>query len=254
MGVYLSTDPVITPNDLLLSSANLGPADLPPGGQVSMAFIGTKIPAVAPGTYYVGILMDDLNSVAEADETNNYSSSPIEVLDGLNFETYPNGSAACNGLPSCSVTDEFASRGVVFSAGGDHIPSLCRTTHGPPGEGANYGVTPEADGNCTGWTGSTVTMTFSAPYPKTIQFEMQGPNPALFPVTGFDPSGAQVGVATLTNGGYQDATNNSFARQVKRLTSATGIQSVTIDATSAAYFIDKLIIIPRRRRGAHSSD
>jgi len=36
--------------------------------------------STAPGTYYIGILVDDLNQAAETNESNNFQSVKITVL------------------------------------------------------------------------------------------------------------------------------------------------------------------------------
>jgi hypothetical protein len=82
-GYYLSPDPVITPDDRLLTGlADITSHDLAPG-QIYI-FPGDRqilIPKdVKPGTYYFGILVDRTNVIDESDETNNYVSVRIGIV------------------------------------------------------------------------------------------------------------------------------------------------------------------------------
>lgn len=78
-GIYLSTTSTITASDILLVSNSI--SGLSPG--ISAMFMGSlavTIPAgTTPGTYYIGILADRNNTVAESDETNNFVSRQITV-------------------------------------------------------------------------------------------------------------------------------------------------------------------------------
>ena len=83
IGMYLSTDSVITPADTLAETfTTAGP--LLPGGQQFFPFEGdtnsVDIPKVAPGTYFVGYLADDLGQVFETNEANNYVSAAAAQL------------------------------------------------------------------------------------------------------------------------------------------------------------------------------
>jgi hypothetical protein len=81
-GYFLSTDPIITLSDTYLGE-NANPS-LAPGASynwnssLSQRFM---IPtATTPGNYYIGILLDGTNTVAETNELNNYFSVPLTVL------------------------------------------------------------------------------------------------------------------------------------------------------------------------------
>jgi subtilase family serine protease len=76
-GFYLSTDAVITSTDTYLdgNSNSLNPGDIYIWGAPTLTIpLGT-----APGTYYVGILVDSGDAVVESDESNNYASTAITV-------------------------------------------------------------------------------------------------------------------------------------------------------------------------------
>ena len=79
-GFYISTDPVITTADTRLDF-NLNGSELQPaGGRFDWGGPTLRIPALAAGTYYIGILIDEANSVVESNEANNYVSVPLVVL------------------------------------------------------------------------------------------------------------------------------------------------------------------------------
>ena len=73
VGVYLSTNTMITTDDLLLDSCSLTSLGV---GNTSGCDRSLTIPGtVTPGTYYVGAVADDQTSVSESDETNNSRSA-----------------------------------------------------------------------------------------------------------------------------------------------------------------------------------
>ncbi|MCI0331122.1 MAG: hypothetical protein L0196_09315 [candidate division Zixibacteria bacterium] len=89
-GVYLSTDPVITTSDLKLGENTSGP--VASGTSITMPAARYRIPGpvpllesrqpITPGTYYVGVLVDEGNSTPESNEGNNFISVPLEVFGG----------------------------------------------------------------------------------------------------------------------------------------------------------------------------
>ncbi len=99
VGVYLSTDPVITTSDQLLGWRSV--AALAPGGS-SAASTAVTIPvALAPGTYYLGVIADDFeycyadesetqhcvggDVAKESDATNNARASGPIVVGGTDL-------------------------------------------------------------------------------------------------------------------------------------------------------------------------
>jgi len=84
VGVYLSTDAVITSADTLLPGGAVG---IPPIGAMSSLlmdfpplFTTMSIPTTtAPGNYFIGVLIDDQGIVDESNETNNYKAYPIII-------------------------------------------------------------------------------------------------------------------------------------------------------------------------------
>jgi subtilisin family serine protease len=67
--VYLSTDPIITKEDLDMRSGFI--SGLAPGGQLTLTINSTIPTNLAPGVYYIGAIADSRNTVPESNETNN---------------------------------------------------------------------------------------------------------------------------------------------------------------------------------------
>jgi|SRR5690349_2688684 CARDB len=83
-GFYLSTDTTITAADVFLDDNFNTNGVLPAGTSFQWGAPTLTIPAnTAPGTYYLGILVDDLNQAVESNETNNFQSVKITVLSPL---------------------------------------------------------------------------------------------------------------------------------------------------------------------------
>lgn len=69
VAIYLSADPFVTGADVLIglrSTGTLAPGDVSSGG----GFL-TIPPVVTEGDWYLGVIVDEVGAVAEADETNN---------------------------------------------------------------------------------------------------------------------------------------------------------------------------------------
>jgi hypothetical protein len=78
-GFYLSTDPIITADDLLLDQNTNTAGVLGAGASFVWGGPTLTIPSLAAGTYYIGILVDFGNALAESNEGNNYVSVPLIV-------------------------------------------------------------------------------------------------------------------------------------------------------------------------------
>jgi hypothetical protein len=73
VGFYLSADNIIEANDYLIFQQNktsLGPLNITLAGVTDLD-VNLVVPAIPPGTYHMGILLDNLNQVPESDETDN---------------------------------------------------------------------------------------------------------------------------------------------------------------------------------------
>jgi len=74
----LSTDPIITSSDPLLTGSRSVPS-LAAGASSSGSVLVTVPTTIAPGSYYLGACADDLGVVAESNETNNCRASTTTV-------------------------------------------------------------------------------------------------------------------------------------------------------------------------------
>lgn len=76
VGFYLSTDATITSSDTKLGAYN---ASLAAGQSLAQAEQVLALPATAPGDFFIGILLDEGNTVTESDEGNNFKSTALTV-------------------------------------------------------------------------------------------------------------------------------------------------------------------------------
>ena len=80
-GVYLSADAVITNTDTLLATTNTPALNAGSSDNESASYtLPTNL--ANPGTYYLGVLADSTNTVAEAREGNNYATVPVILGNG----------------------------------------------------------------------------------------------------------------------------------------------------------------------------
>jgi hypothetical protein len=245
-GLYFSNDATITTADNHVrdfSVAAMASLDiLTVGGTVFDA-------PLAPGNYFLGLLADNAGVIGESNETDNFASVPFTVRPVIDFSTLPAGAGVCDGAASCSVTGEYANAGVVFafvpdSPTGGTTASLCQTIHGPVGAPANYGVTPAANGNCSGWDNGTVAMNFAG-NPTTVWFDVTGNNAVEgdFAVTAFAPNQSQVPIVTLFSTTWTDQFGNTMRREVRRVENAAGIATILVNSSVNILSIDNLLVI-----------
>ncbi|NOZ53115.1 MAG: S8 family serine peptidase [Gammaproteobacteria bacterium] len=79
VGLYLSPDPVITNSDMLLRDLKIY---YRPPGKVDTRSSQATIRGVAPGTYYLGLIVDHYDQQTEINENNNIAvSGPFEVIN-----------------------------------------------------------------------------------------------------------------------------------------------------------------------------
>ncbi len=80
-GVYLSNDAHISSSDMLLETIHESSA-LSAGDQFGARSFSNQViipSTVSPGTYWLGVIVDDGNAVAETDESNNAASHQITI-------------------------------------------------------------------------------------------------------------------------------------------------------------------------------
>ena len=69
VSVYLSTDNIISAADSLLGTVSM--SSISPGAWANADLVDATVPALSPGQYYVGWIIDSNNDVSESDESNN---------------------------------------------------------------------------------------------------------------------------------------------------------------------------------------
>jgi hypothetical protein len=123
---YLSLDSTITAADID-TGATCEIAGLPPGASVR-CHAGVDLPAsLAPGTYYLGAVVDDQNEVAEKDETNNVRAfGPVTINPKAVEEPPPPDGIRVDGDPSdwagiSPILTDDAGDG-PFDASGRYLP------------------------------------------------------------------------------------------------------------------------------------
>ena len=245
-GLYFSTDATITTAD-----THIRDVAVPAMASLDIVTVsgGVFDAPLAPGTYYLGLLADNGSLIPESNEGDNFGTLQFTVRPVLDFSTYLPGAGVCDGAATCDVTNEYANAGVIFSfvpgtSGGPTNASLCRTMHGPAGAPDNYGVTPAANSDCSGWTNGVVTMTFAG-NPTTVWFDVTGNDNAAgaFDVTALDANGNSVGIAVLFSTTWTDAVGNTMRREVRRVESPAGIASIAANSAPFVLSLDNLLII-----------
>ena len=87
-GFYLSSDAQITTSDhLLIGGQHTFNAGLGANQSVVLPITATMaIPGgIAPGNYFIGVLLDDMGAIVETDETNNTQALPVVVDCGVDL-------------------------------------------------------------------------------------------------------------------------------------------------------------------------
>ncbi len=258
-GFYLSTDPTITPGDVRLDGNQNTDSVLKAGEQFNWGAPTLTIPAnTPPGNYYIGILVDETNHATESNETNNFVSVPIIVTAAappasntvIDFETYPNGTPACS---NCPLTNEYASRGVVFSFTSNITPftnaQLFNSSgYDPVGGTLNHSVTSAATPN-GGFYSGTVTMalapsTANTIGPNKVTFRLRGNDSIpVFPVTAYDANGVPLSPSTITRTNVSTYTSGggfTFREETVTITSLSEISRVDVDMNGFIVLIDNL--------------
>jgi hypothetical protein len=92
-GFYLSTDRDITTDDIYIG---YGVIDLGPGEAKSGPVPGNLPADLVPGLYYIGVIADPLEKLAESDETNNIGSTVESVFVPTSFTRISNDVLASN--------------------------------------------------------------------------------------------------------------------------------------------------------------
>lgn len=118
VGIFLSSDPVITLSDLSIGGRAVG--DLAAGAASTGGAVATVPTTLAGGTYYVGVIVDPLRRVAESDEENNALVAGVIQITGPDLvATAVAGPATATRGAGMTVTDT-----VTASAAGGAAPEF----------------------------------------------------------------------------------------------------------------------------------
>ncbi|MGG7567054.1 CARDB domain-containing protein [Rhodovulum sp. DZ06] len=120
-GFWLSDDLTFTTSDVLLAYQSHGATA--PGGSETITDVLLEIPMLAPGTYYIALLADDLNYFAETDESNNVSNVLTIEVDATPPDlTLSGGLLVSDGLVNLNdPTDELF---VDYTIGNDSFTAV----------------------------------------------------------------------------------------------------------------------------------
>lgn len=102
---YVSTDATITDEDTPLRTATVVAEDVEAGESSARGAESVTIPALPPGTYYIGILADYSGVVAESSEANNFVSAPFVVTSAA-----PHLAFISSPLEGCCANDVYMQR------------------------------------------------------------------------------------------------------------------------------------------------
>ncbi|HEV8509635.1 MAG TPA: hypothetical protein VGQ48_04190 [Gemmatimonadales bacterium] len=181
------------------------------------------------------------------------SESPVSVTPGvIDFETFPDGAPACD---YCALTNQFASRGVVFSFSplthcefNDGKPKLflSSSVYDEAGGPANHSVTaagPPGAGGCSG----IVHATFSGS-PGTVTFRVRGNNDVrTYPVNAFDASGALIvptGHIARRESTFTSVSGFLFREETITISTEAGIGRVDLVMNQFLVLLDNMLIMP----------
>nr|WP_279389047.1 CARDB domain-containing protein [Hymenobacter gummosus] len=83
MGYYLSVDTLLTPGDVVLGTSGVGSLSGGGSGTITSAPVLTVPGSTQPGRYYVLVVADHLNRIAESNENNNSRALAITITGGI---------------------------------------------------------------------------------------------------------------------------------------------------------------------------
>lgn len=98
IGIYLSKDATITASDTLISTAVFPSLLIPGDGNEDIALSRYLPGNVAPGNYFVGVIVDYDKKVVEASDTNNISSGQSVTIDPFSSNVIKWNAAVSDGF------------------------------------------------------------------------------------------------------------------------------------------------------------
>ncbi len=180
------------------------------------------------------------------------TSSTFNV-GSISFEMLPDGTPACNG---CAITNEFASRGVIFSFDAfvnpavNNFVTLIDSTGVDPAGPTNHSIRNPGDVG-SGFTG-TMILTFPAS-PRGVSFRLRAPTVpqdqfVSLNVVAYDPNGVEIPAAQFVRTGAlytpSSACCGLYRQEAIAISNAGGIGRVEIGAQFGFVWLDNLAIDP----------
>lgn len=144
-GLYLSDDPVLDRDDLLIGYQMVSPDDeLPPGGRLDIIFY-KELPPVKPGEYYLIVRSDLFGYIPETDKTNNISASDVPVyinnIPSLQLDVLQDSSFTYSGKDHYYQLEKPAGKGILLTldaAGSNTSTDLFYRTEELPVSGGGF--------------------------------------------------------------------------------------------------------------------
>ncbi|MFH1170155.1 MAG: CARDB domain-containing protein [Candidatus Vogelbacteria bacterium] len=275
IGYYLSSDPEIRKWDTLLYTAT-APAGLAALTTVARVSRIVDIPvSIPPGSYYIGILVDNQEAVSESNESNNYKSAALVVtgvaptVTTLTPQDITTTSATLRAnVTSLGIPASISARGICVGATSNPVDPTRRcdtASTGGLGEftknfsGFNAGTTYHYYGYAinstgTGYSADATFTTTAAPVPHTLTVHKAGtgsgtvtiPGQTCTPTCSISTSGSIVITTTVAagssrnwSGGGCEGSGNTCS-----VSMATANQTVTVTfspiaATNYRVTVDK---------------
>ncbi len=207
--IRISTDTTITAADQLLATTSV--PSLPPGSTYTSSSIPLIIPTMATGTYYIGVLIDDVATTPDFALANNFESRSLVVTPEpagpapttIDFET------PSLGANDRLVSNPFTSGYVTFStfdpSFSDDVVGLVKnsgTSACVPPASANQtlgtGRYPYAPDGGIGLSAFEIRVDFGTPInsAQTISLDLQALGGTTATLKLYNSSGTQVGMAS----------------------------------------------------------
>lgn len=181
-----------------------------------------------------------------------------EVPARIDFETWPDGSPACE---RCPISERFRDRGVVFDffsrlTGRVDAYLIGSGAYDPEGEEGNHAVTSAL--TAEGFRPGVLTLSFPDG-PRRVAFRLRGPDAVgRFVVTGFGPEGSPLPEGSTTRsarGTYRAAGGGRFREERISVESASGVSRIELDGRGPPghiLLVDDLVLSPATRERAET--
>jgi len=224
-----------------------------PGGPALLCglLLLTALACTDPSGTLTSVGMDD--HVLHLDEVKGHTGFEGTVL--FDFETYPDGSVPCGGAGQCSLSNEYESLGLTFSAENGHSSCgpghvwLTRTTHAydPPESQFNRA----ASNSCS--TGSFWVSLDARP--KTVEFEIWMNDDVDIEIEAYRKNGRPLPSGSVVREAqrYTSRFGFTFRRERVRISTPSGVARFGWETDFFGVLLDNIRFQPRGRGAAPRS-